>query len=320
MANVTVAVCTYRRNDELRRVLPMLLEQAARGSAKGHHVEVLVVDNNPEPAARAVVEELVGAGAPLRYVHQSAPGLAAARNAALAHAAGELIAFIDDDEVPSEDWLTELVAAQAEFAAEVVVGPILVRYQSPPPPWIEAGRFFERDRFPTGTRRPAGHTSNLLLDLEFLRRHGLRFRAEFGASGGEDTMLTREIGSLGGRIVWCDEAPVTDLVPTSRMTPAWVLARRYRMGNSHSRVLLALEPRPVRRGALRARLVLGGTARAAVGYAMRAVGRATGSLERDARGAMLASRGRGIAAGALGRYYDEYQRQAPELTRAAPRV
>lgn len=306
---VTVAVCTFRRNDQLREILPRLVEQAASLDARRYAAEVVVIDNNPAGDAAAVV-----AADPhplVRYVHEPRPGLTAARNAALGSARGALLAFIDDDEEPGPQWLAQLVAAQERYRAAVVVGPILVRYERPLPAWIEAGRFFQRDRFPTGTPRPAGHTSNLLLDLDFLRAHGLAFREEFGMAGGEDTMLTMEIARAGGPIVWCDEAPVTDLVPVDRMTRQWVLNRRYRMGNSHSRCLLALEPRALRRLLLRVRLLAAGAVRAFVGGLLQAMGAVTGSLARNARGAMLVARGTGMAAGALGRQFEEYRRTAP---------
>lgn len=303
---VTVAVCTFQRNEQLREVLPLLVQQAESLDPARYSAEVLVIDNNPSGDAAAVV---AASDRPtVRYVHEPRPGLTAARNAALRHANGSLLAFIDDDEEPGDNWLAELVGAQARFGAPAVVGPILARYEGPVPGWIAAGRFFERDRFPTGTPRPAGHTSNLLLDLRFLREHGLAFRDEFGMAGGEDTMLTMELGRAGGGIIWCDEAPVTDLVPVDRMTREWVLNRRYRMGNSHSRCLLALESSAVRRLLLRVQLVLGGAARAAVGALLRALGALTGSQARDARGATLMARGAGMAAGATGRQFEEYRR------------
>lgn len=312
---VTVAVCTFQRNELLREILPRLVEQSQALDPARYAAEIVVIDNNPAGDASAVVEAM--SDPLLRYVHEPRPGLTAARNAALGAARGALLAFIDDDEQPSADWLPQLVAAQEEYRAAVVVGPILVRYEEPPPPWIEAGRFFQRDRFPTGTPRPAGHTSNLLLDLRFLRANGLSFREEFGMAGGEDTMLTMEIGRAGGAIIWCDEAPVTDLVPVERMTRTWVLNRRYRMGNSHSRCLLALQEPGARRALLRTRLFAGGAARAIVGLLLSWLGTLTGSLARNARGATLLARGRGMAAGAVGWQFEEYQRPAHALA-AAP--
>src|SRR3954469_16278179 len=72
--SVVVAVLTYRRTDRLAGLLPQLVQQAAAVGAA-----VLVVDNDPEASARPVA-----AGSPVRYVHEPRPGIAAARNRALA--------------------------------------------------------------------------------------------------------------------------------------------------------------------------------------------------------------------------------------------
>jgi glycosyltransferase involved in cell wall biosynthesis len=52
-----------------------------------------------------VVEEQAAAGAPFRYCVEPRPGLSWARNAGIAAAKSDIIAYIDDDEQPDEDWL-----------------------------------------------------------------------------------------------------------------------------------------------------------------------------------------------------------------------
>ena len=50
---------------------------------------------------------------PLRYVAEPRPGLSWARNAGIAAASGEIIAFLDDDEEPDRHWLAGLAAGFA---------------------------------------------------------------------------------------------------------------------------------------------------------------------------------------------------------------
>ena len=63
----------------------------------------------------------------VKLVHFEAPNISAARNAGLGQAAGEIVAFIDDDAVPEPTWLTHLTAPIAAGAAEASGGYVIGR-------------------------------------------------------------------------------------------------------------------------------------------------------------------------------------------------
>lgn len=299
---VTVCVLTYRRPADLAAALPAVLGQVRPLGARG---EVLVVDNDPAAGARAQVE---GSGA--RYAHEATPGIAAARNRALDEAAGaDLLVFIDDDERPTEGWLPALLDTYLADRPAAVVGPVVSSFTGVLDPWLVAGGFFERRRYPTGTRVPVAATNNLLLDLAQVRALGLRFDLRFGLTGGSDNLFTTALTRAGGRLVWCDEAVVLDAVPAERSTRAWVLRRAYRMGNGSSAVLVVLAGSPARRLARRAQLVGLGLSRVALGLGRQGVGLALGSLGQRAAGARNCARGAGLVTGALGSVYAEYARE-----------
>ena len=108
--SVTVAVCTRGRPVQLARALESL--QAQRRAA----AEILVVDNDPpDDATRALVAERFPG---VRYVREPTQGLDFARNRALASAAGDVVAFLDDDAVAAEEWAGALAAV---FAADPAV-------------------------------------------------------------------------------------------------------------------------------------------------------------------------------------------------------
>jgi len=305
---VLLAVLTYRRPADLREVLPLLLAQTHRVDAS---TEVLVVDNDPDASARDLVRGLADPGA-VRYVHEPAPGIAAARNRALAEAAGfDLLVFIDDDERPVEDWLVLLLATYTIDRPTAVVGPVVSRYEGDLDPWIRAGRFFERRRLATGTVVDVAATNNLLLDLAQVRALGVEFDERFGLSGGSDTLFTRQVVARGGRMVWCDEAVVWDIVPTSRSTRQWVLRRAFRSGNGHSRDALDGVRSPVGRLRVRARLTAQGAVRFGGGSVRCVAGALTGSLGGRVRGLRTAARGAGMLSGAYGYVYSEYKRTPP---------
>ena len=286
-----MAVPTYRRPTDLARALRGVLGQIPdlRGVAD---VEVLVVDNDPAASARAQAT-----GGPVRYVVEQVPGVAAVRNRALDEArAHDLLVFIDDDEEPEPGWLAALVGLRARTGCQAVAGLVVPDYEVEPDEWVRQGGFFVRRTWPTGTRRPVAASNCLLLDLGFVREHGLRFDADFGTTGGEDTLFTRQLTAAGGTILWCDEARVRDHVPASRLDHAWILRRQRSHAATAVRVELALGGAPAR---VRVRAALGGGARILAGSA--AAGGLGGGLRRRARGARLLARGRGMLDAALDR-------------------
>jgi succinoglycan biosynthesis protein ExoM len=306
---VVVAVLTYRRPHDLAGLLDALHRQRVEVEAGGGlEVGILVVDNDPETSGRAVCE---AAGLPgLRYVPESCPGIAAARNRALDEAGDQdVLVFIDDDERPGDGWLALMLDTFRVSGRVGVVGPVISQFAVPLEPWVQAGRFFDRRRLPTGTLVTVAATNNLLLDLHRVRAGEIRFDAHFGLSGGSDTVFVRQLVRAMGPLVWCDEAIVTDLVPAERCTRSWVVRRAFRMGNSWSRTALVLQRH--RPGRLRCRLTLtgAGSARIAGGLARHVLGLVSGDLGRRARGVRTLLRGAGMVLGAYGYTYVEYRRR-----------
>ena len=322
-AGLTVAIPTYRRPGAVARALRAVLAEAGAcrgdGAGPGGPIEVLVIDNDPDGSAREAVagaaggalgaaagsDAAAGPGAAVRYVVEPAPGVSAVRNRALDETADRaLLVFIDDDEEPEAGWLRGLLSTRRDTGAAAVAGLVVPDYEAEPGPWLRAGGFFDRQSWPTGTRRPVAATNNLLLDLGAVRAAGLRFDEAFGATGGEDALFTRSLVAAGGVIVWCDEARVRDRVPAARLERAWVLRRRRSHAATAVRVELALAG-PGAHPGIRARALAGGCARVLAGLGRMALGGlgavAGRGLVHRARGARLVARGSGMAAAAVGR-------------------
>ena len=307
--NLVVAVLTYRRPDDLASVIPAVLAEMDGAPCRAW---MLVVDNDPQGSAMPT--DGPRPGWPVVFVHEPEPGIAAARNRALdeGEAAGaDLLVFLDDDERPEPGWLSAPLTSWEEGRPACVVGPVISTYAVEPEAWIVEGGFFNRRRLDTGTEVDVAATNNLLLDLGQLKPMGLRFDPAFGVTGGSDTLFTRQIHQAGGRMVWCDEARVLDVVPSGRLTRRWVLRRQMRTGNSASRVSLAIEPRAVRRAQLRAVLTVRGAARVAGGASRWVAGAVGRSTRHRACGAKTLARGLGMAGGAWGLSVSEYRRREP---------
>ncbi|HWI75325.1 MAG TPA: glycosyltransferase, partial [Baekduia sp.] len=115
----TVVVTTCNQPASLIRCIDALL------SSNYKPFEIIVVENRPGPQS-ATRDALRGYDARVRYVEEPVQGLSRARNAGLAEARGEIVAFTDDDVVVDPDWLPALVAAfDAAPDVDAVTGLIL---------------------------------------------------------------------------------------------------------------------------------------------------------------------------------------------------
>lgn len=308
---VTVAVPTFHRNAELRRLLAALLPQLAETAAGGEwDAEVLVIDNDPAGGGRAVAEELSpSADGRLRYVLEGTPGLAAVRNRALDEADGRLLVFLDDDEEPAPDWLGTMLAMWAHHGSAAVFGRVVSVFEMERDAWLVAGRAFIRPAHRTGDRLPAVATNNLLLDLDVVRRLGLRFDTRLAFSGGEDSLFTTQLTRGGGTILWCDEAVVYEHVPQDRLNRRWILTRAYRNGTVEETVARLAGSGPAHAIRVRLQYLLGGVVRVVGGSGRVLLGRVTGKLTHVARGERAVARGAGMVAGAAGFVYQEYAKR-----------
>lgn len=106
----SVIVVSRHRPDALTLCLTALSQQ------DHPNFEVIVV---ADPAGIAAVE---AQGLTVRRVPFDIPNISAARNAGLAQAAGEIVAFIDDDAVAEPTWLSRLCAGFAEAGVVAATG------------------------------------------------------------------------------------------------------------------------------------------------------------------------------------------------------
>lgn len=109
---VSVVIVSNARPDALRRCLLGVAQLSY------DPFEVVVV---ADAAGRAALRGLPEA-AHVKLVEFDAANISAARNAGIAAAAGEIVAFIDDDSVPEPTWLTYLAAAFADPAVAAAGG------------------------------------------------------------------------------------------------------------------------------------------------------------------------------------------------------
>ena len=334
--HLTIAMLTYRRNNYLAQVIPELLAQADDVCDAQTTASVLIVDNDPQAGARAVVEAAraaLGGEQPeaaeasgvadsdavamsrLVYVHEPEPGIVAGRNRALSQAHGsDALVFIDDDEIPSPGWLKALVSTWRAQGCAAVTGPTPPTFEVDPSAWVVASGAFDSWEAADGDQVRSADTGNLLLDLAVVEGLGLRFDPRYGLTGGEDSLFTRQLTRAGGVIRFAAGAVVTKRVPAARARRTWVLERSLRSGSSWARVRIdTAAPDGGASGRLaRLRLRLGygakGLAKAGIDGARAGVARIRGDVPAQARYEVSSRGGLGMVVGALGVHVREYGR------------
>jgi hypothetical protein len=227
---VSIAIPTQRRPGGLATAARSTFSQAGVDLAA---LELVIVDNDAIPSAQTTAAALADeAPFPVRYVHEPAAGVANARNAALAAASGDLIAFIDDDEEATPRWLAALIETQVRYDADVVFGPVQARA----PERIQQHRryleqFFSREGpAETGIIAHYYGCGDSLVRRAALPHPTEAFSTARNQTGGEDDDLFGRMQRGGARFAWAHEALVWEDPVPARLTLDYALSRAFAYG------------------------------------------------------------------------------------------
>jgi GT2 family glycosyltransferase len=194
---VSIVIPTHQRRDALRRALDSLARQSAD---PGSYEAVVAVDASTD----GTVEMLEGFDAPyeLRWVSPGARGRAAACNAALAAAAGEVAIVLDDDMEAVPEFVERHRSHHPAGSRRCVLGAVPVALDEGS---SHAARYV-RDKFERHLSRlsdPAHlalprsfYTGNASLRMEVMREVG-GFDESFGIYGNEDVELSLRLRKAG---------------------------------------------------------------------------------------------------------------------------
>lgn len=119
--DISIVVCTHNRAAMLSDALASLARLETGGRFR---YEIVVVDNASSDETAEVVQAMRRTSLELRYVYEAKKGIATARNRGYREAAGEWIAFFDDDQLAEPGWLRELFAYASDYNLRAVGGPV----------------------------------------------------------------------------------------------------------------------------------------------------------------------------------------------------
>lgn len=231
-----IAICipTLKRPNGLDSLMASISRQTFSKVGSVPVIKVCIVDNDPKASAKVVVDDWKTKFPwPVKYEVENNPGIPFVRNRLVKmsnHA--DFIAFIDDDEVASPQWLDELLTTQVIYNADVVMGPVNPIYQVPPPEWVLKGGFHASGRFNDGITESNLITWNVLIRRSLFEKHNIAFEERMALTGGSDVLLGKKMKQVGVDFYWSSNAVVKEINPPERSRIKWLLLRRFRSGTS----------------------------------------------------------------------------------------
>jgi glycosyltransferase involved in cell wall biosynthesis len=131
---LSAVICTYNpRADFLADTLASLRNQ--RPLAEGETWELLIIDNASDVPLKGSID--LSWHPQARVIREDRLGLTHARHRSFAEAQGEVIVYIDDDNVLAEDYLAQtLKAFQADANLGATGGKAIPRWEIEPSPWF----------------------------------------------------------------------------------------------------------------------------------------------------------------------------------------
>jgi glucosyl-dolichyl phosphate glucuronosyltransferase len=239
--DVTAVISTYNRSEMLDAALESVLSQQSRGM----RYEVIVVDNNSSDSTREVVERRISEGRQnLRYLFEHRQGSSYARNAGIAAARSDIIAFADDDVRVGAEWIATIKQTFDDNPeVDCVGGKVLPLWLTPPPEWLTRDHWMPLALQDYGNRKLSINRSNPLClvsaNLAVRRRAfvdtGLFApelqRIKDGIGSMEDAELLERFWQAGRRCLYVPELIVETYVPAERMSKAY--QRRWHRGHGY---------------------------------------------------------------------------------------
>jgi len=264
MVKICIGLITRGRNRLLRQALGSLKNLKIPSDVE---VNFILVDNNFDGNTLSLFEdEKKERQFDWHYVLEERTGIPFARNRVLYEAillGADYLAFFDDDEIVDHEWLVTLYEGIRIFDCVAVSGMKIYKYPTDYTRlcYMSPEDFLKKivrhvfnyaqqiicaitgfkvahvrcknstikifGKYRTGDECLIAPTSNVMYNLNFLKRHNLKFDERYIYSGGTDAYLSTDIINSGGRIIKINEAITYETVIAARINISWILIESF---------------------------------------------------------------------------------------------
>lgn len=189
MYKISVVISTWRRAEILRNLLAALTKQTLSNSL----FEVLVIDSHSGDATEEVVADFASnSSLNIHIVQCQVNSITSKRNLGIDSATGKFIVFLDDDCIPDSDHLAEFLDVASEFEGRKIAWCGGVRFneelvsQSNYYRYRNSCHFSEMNLRSNDLKFNEVVTMNMMVELDMLKKHDLKFDERFMGYGCED--------------------------------------------------------------------------------------------------------------------------------------
>lgn len=233
--SLTVIVCTYNRLPVLTLCVEALLKQ----TASVNDFRILVVDNNCNDGTWQYLLEVSTHVPNMSAIQEREQGLSYARNRGLKEASTPFLAYLDDDGIPPETWVSSILEnIESHYGGDIAAfgGPYFPYYLQRKPEWF-------KDSYGTWDGGPSFRLfnpgecicgGNMVLRTDVLREVG-GFSGKLGMKGNvrafaEESLVHKKILERKWQALYCPNMRIAHLVKPTQFDVKNLLRDAYKAG------------------------------------------------------------------------------------------
>jgi succinoglycan biosynthesis protein ExoM len=226
----SVCITTARRNEFLRDLLASVEQQTWLPAPDAF--EVIVVDNNPEGSAKAIVDAFATRPWHVRYLHCPVTSIPVSRNTAVEAARFRDVVLIDDDQLLPPDLFRRLDESWRDQPAATAAGLFhrKLRFEPGVSIWARRGGVDAPLEYSHGSPVPPSHahTGGVVVRRAVFDR--VRFDPKWGLRGCDDNAFFKAVGHTGLGVVYLKDVEIIERIQAARSTFGALMAQGFQQG------------------------------------------------------------------------------------------
>lgn len=226
--DISIIICTYNRCDSLKATIASILDANINETICW---EIIVVDNNSTDATFDVINSFSdNSYVKIRYVTEHKQGLSHARNRGIHEAAGEILAFADDDVLVDKEWINSIFTAFQNREVSCAGGKIYPHWHKPCPQWLKKelhGHLALLDLGDEEIKMTEPHLwgANLIFRASMFEKYGM-FNTSLGRTAGklygnEEIVIIKKLIDNGEGVYYMPGIVVHHCIGSNRMKKSY---------------------------------------------------------------------------------------------------